>query len=116
MTAADNPGAVALRRAVRVQVDKKLVMADIAEKINSEFADELTCLFNDDNAARLILRVCSLSDRPAWTRLSPVLSLCGAGNLCVHACVPGTDVAGTSAARDTILEQAGPAPGGAQSV
>jgi hypothetical protein len=31
-------------------------MADIAEKINSEFADELTCLFNDDNAAKLILR------------------------------------------------------------
>ena len=47
----------ALRRAARAQVDKKLVMADIAEKINSEFADELTCLFNDDNAARLILRV-----------------------------------------------------------
>ena len=39
------------------QVDKKLGIADIAERINSEFADELTCLFNDDNAARLILRV-----------------------------------------------------------
>ena len=39
------------------QVDKKLQMSDIAERINSEFADELTCLFNDDNAEKLILRV-----------------------------------------------------------
>lgn len=40
-----------------LQVDKKLQMSDIAERINSEFADELTCLFNDDNAEKLILRV-----------------------------------------------------------
>ena len=32
-------------------------MADIAERINSEFEDELTCIFNDDNAEKLILRV-----------------------------------------------------------
>lgn len=42
-----------------MMVDKKLSMADIAERINSEFEDELTCIFNDDNAAKLILRVCS---------------------------------------------------------
>ena len=48
-----------------MMVDKKLSMSDIAERINSEFEDELTCIFNDDNAPKLILRVrsCSL-DRP----------------------------------------------------
>ena len=44
-------------RVLWLQVDKKLQMSDIAERINSEFADELTCLFNDDNAEKLILRV-----------------------------------------------------------
>ena len=48
-----------------LQVDKKLQMSDIAERINSEFADELTCLFNDDNAEKLILRVCPCVDC-AW--------------------------------------------------
>uniref|UniRef100_A0A453RXI2 DNA-directed RNA polymerase n=1 Tax=Aegilops tauschii subsp. strangulata TaxID=200361 RepID=A0A453RXI2_AEGTS len=38
-------------------VDKKLSMADIAEKINHEFDDDLSCIFNDDNADKLILRV-----------------------------------------------------------
>ncbi|KAL6659840.1 hypothetical protein ACP70R_002669 [Stipagrostis hirtigluma subsp. patula] len=38
-------------------VDKKLSMADIAEKINREFADDLSCIFNDDNADKLILRI-----------------------------------------------------------
>lgn len=46
-----------LTRLSWLQVDKKLQMSDIAERINSEFADELTCLFNDDNAEKLILRV-----------------------------------------------------------
>ncbi|KAK9843436.1 hypothetical protein WJX81_002541 [Elliptochloris bilobata] len=45
-----------------MMVDKKLQMADIAERINSEFADELTCLFNDDNAEKLILRIRVLGD------------------------------------------------------
>ena len=30
--------------------DKKLSMADIAEKMNLEFDDDLTCIFNDNNA------------------------------------------------------------------
>lgn len=29
----------------------------MAERINSEFEDELHCLFNDDNADKLILRI-----------------------------------------------------------
>ncbi|RLN07376.1 DNA-directed RNA polymerase [Panicum miliaceum] len=32
-------------------------MADIAEKINHEFDDNLSCIFNDDNADKLILRL-----------------------------------------------------------
>nr|GFA30022.1 DNA-directed RNA polymerase II subunit 1 [Tanacetum cinerariifolium] len=39
-----------------MMVDKKLSMADIAEKINLEFGDDLTGIFNDDNAEKLILR------------------------------------------------------------
>jgi len=33
-----------------MMVNKKLSMADIGEKINLEFDDDLTCIFNDDNA------------------------------------------------------------------
>uniref|UniRef100_A0A0D9XW28 DNA-directed RNA polymerase subunit n=1 Tax=Leersia perrieri TaxID=77586 RepID=A0A0D9XW28_9ORYZ len=40
-----------------MMVDKKLSMADIAEKINHEFDDDLSCIFSDDNADKLILRV-----------------------------------------------------------
>ena len=29
-------------------------MADIAEKMNLEFDDDLTCIFNDDNAEKII--------------------------------------------------------------
>ncbi len=37
--------------------DKKLTMEQIAEKINAGFGDDLNCIFNDDNAERLILRI-----------------------------------------------------------
>ncbi|CAG2119677.1 unnamed protein product, partial [Medioppia subpectinata] len=37
--------------------DKKLTMEAIAEKINAGFGDDLNCIFNDDNAERLILRI-----------------------------------------------------------
>ncbi|KAG6434490.1 hypothetical protein SASPL_106127 [Salvia splendens] len=40
-----------------MMVDKKLSMADIAEKITAEFDDDLSCIFNDDNAEKLILRI-----------------------------------------------------------
>ncbi len=40
-----------------MMVDKKLTMGDIAEKIDREFNDELHCIFSDDNAEKLILRV-----------------------------------------------------------
>lgn len=43
-------------------LDKKLSMADIAEKINLEFNDDLTCIFSDDNAEKLILRLRVMND------------------------------------------------------
>ncbi|ENN74613.1 hypothetical protein YQE_08734, partial [Dendroctonus ponderosae] len=38
-------------------VDKKLTMEQIAEKINAGFGDDLNCIFNDDNADKLVLRI-----------------------------------------------------------
>jgi DNA-directed RNA polymerase II subunit RPB1 len=37
--------------------DKKLSMEQISEKIFDYFSDDLNCIFNDDNAEKLILRV-----------------------------------------------------------
>ena len=48
-----------------MMVDKKLSMADVAERINAEFEDELSCIFNDDNADKLVLRIRILSDEGA---------------------------------------------------
>ncbi|KAG4992883.1 hypothetical protein JHK87_026340 [Glycine soja] len=45
-----------------MMVDKKLSMADIAQKINLEFDDDLSCIFNDDNAEKLILRIRIMND------------------------------------------------------
>ncbi|KMZ61970.1 DNA-directed RNA polymerase [Zostera marina] len=45
-----------------MMVDKKLNMVDIADKINLEFSDDLSCIFNDDNAEKLILRVRIMND------------------------------------------------------
>jgi len=44
-----------------MMVDKKLTMSQVAEKITTEFGDELHCIFSDDNAENLILRVGILS-------------------------------------------------------
>ena len=37
--------------------DKKLTMEQIAEKISATFGDDLNCIFNDDNAEKLVLRI-----------------------------------------------------------
>ena len=37
--------------------DKKLTMEQISEKINAGFGEDLNCIFNDDNAEKLILRI-----------------------------------------------------------
>lgn len=38
-------------------LDKKLSMEQIAEKISAGFGDDLNCIFNDDNAEKLVLRI-----------------------------------------------------------
>ncbi|KAK9808301.1 hypothetical protein WJX73_009827 [Symbiochloris irregularis] len=45
-----------------MMLDKKLQMSDVAERINSEFQSELMCIFNDDNAEKLVLRIRILED------------------------------------------------------
>ena len=45
-----------------MMVDKKLSMADIANKINREFDGDLSCIFSDDNADKLILRLRIIND------------------------------------------------------
>ncbi len=37
--------------------DKKLTMEQISEKITSDFGEDLNCIFNDDNAEKLVLRI-----------------------------------------------------------
>lgn len=37
--------------------DAKLTMEHIADKINQGFGDDLNCIFNDDNALKLVLRI-----------------------------------------------------------
>lgn len=37
--------------------EKKLTMEHIAERIAASFGDDLKCIFNDDNAPRLIMRI-----------------------------------------------------------
>ena len=37
-------------------------MAYIAKKINLEFDDDLTCIFNDDNAEKFILHICIMNE------------------------------------------------------
>ncbi|CAD5180600.1 unnamed protein product [Musa acuminata subsp. malaccensis] len=58
-TASENISAWLLRIELNreMMVDKKLAMADIAEKIDDEFGDDLSCIFNDDNADKLMLRI-----------------------------------------------------------
>ncbi|KAK9691541.1 hypothetical protein RND81_09G203000 [Saponaria officinalis] len=51
-----------------MMVDKKLSMADIAEKINLEFSNDLSCIFNDDNAEKLILRIRIMNDEASKGR------------------------------------------------
>ncbi|GAB4819036.1 hypothetical protein N2152v2_006082 [Parachlorella kessleri] len=59
-----SPWLLRIEMARDMMVDKKLLLSEVAERINSEFEDELHCLFNDDNADKLILRIRVMSDEP----------------------------------------------------
>ncbi|KAF3646096.1 hypothetical protein FXO38_18318 [Capsicum annuum] len=57
-----SPWLIRIKLNREMMVDKKLSMTDIAEKINLKFDDDLTCIFNDDNAEKLILRIRIMND------------------------------------------------------
>ena len=42
--------------------DKKLTMEQIADKISTHFGTDLNCIFNDDNAEKLVLRIRLMSN------------------------------------------------------
>lgn len=48
-----------------MMVDKKLSLSEVVAKINAEFENELHCLFNDDNADTLVMRIRILNDEPS---------------------------------------------------
>ncbi|GJN25505.1 hypothetical protein PR202_gb13340 [Eleusine coracana subsp. coracana] len=52
-----------------MMIDKKLSMADIAEKIGCEFGDDLQCIFSDDNADKLILRFRLMNDEASKEKI-----------------------------------------------
>ena len=52
-----SPWLLRIEMARDMMVDKKLLLSEVAERINSEFEDDMHCLFNDDNADKLILRI-----------------------------------------------------------
>eukprot|EP00890_Picochlorum_soloecismus_P003544 jgi/Picsp_1/4190/NSC_01699-R1_protein len=58
------PWLLRIHLASDMMVDKKLLLSEVAEKISSMYADELHCLFNDDNAEKLILRIRVVNDEP----------------------------------------------------
>lgn len=41
----------------RAMTDRKLTMESIAERIQASFGDELLCIFSDENAERLVMRL-----------------------------------------------------------
>ena len=65
-------------------LDKKLSVADVAERINNEFEDELSCIFNDDNALQQVLRVSLRFRRPFCKSCLPsIVGDCTNGDLLV---------------------------------
>ena len=52
-----SPWLLRVEMARDMMADKRLLLSEVAERINAEFGEELHCLFNDDNADKLILRI-----------------------------------------------------------
>ncbi|GMF25445.1 unnamed protein product [Phytophthora lilii] len=46
----------------KMMADKKLTMGEIAAQVESEYGQDLSCIFTDDNADRLVLRIRIMSD------------------------------------------------------
>ncbi|KAJ0410245.1 hypothetical protein P43SY_002577 [Pythium insidiosum] len=45
-----------------MMADKKLTMSEIASQIEAEYGQDLSCIFTDDNADKLVLRIRIMSD------------------------------------------------------
>ena len=60
-----SPWLLRIELARDMMVDKRLLLSEVAERINAEFEEDLHCLFNDDNADRLILRIRIYKDEEA---------------------------------------------------
>ncbi|GAB2226240.1 hypothetical protein Droror1_Dr00022041 [Drosera rotundifolia] len=45
-----------------MMVDERLLISDVANKITNEFNGDLSCIFNDDNAEKLVLRIRIMND------------------------------------------------------
>merc|ERR1739848_596758 len=41
----------------KVMTDKKLTVREVGERIKGDFLDDLYCIFTDDNAEELVLRI-----------------------------------------------------------
>ena len=55
--------------------DKKLTMEQIADKISTHFGQDLNCIFNDDNAEKLVLRIRLMSsDEQKYQDVSTCIS------------------------------------------
>lgn len=48
-----------------MMVDKNLSMASIGQKFDDEYADDFKCIFTDDNAENLVLRIRLVNDKTA---------------------------------------------------
>lgn len=46
----------------KMMADKKLTMGEIAAQVEAEYGQDLSCIFTDDNADRLVLRIRIMSD------------------------------------------------------
>ena len=67
--------------------DKKLTMEQIAEKISGHFGEDLNCIFNDDNAEKLVMRIRLMSndDQKYQAEVGGVwVGVCGLGGRGVH--------------------------------
>ena len=65
--------------------DKKLTMEQISDKISSHFGDDLTCIFNDDNAEKLVLRIRLMSaDDGKMNAVSTLVQCVCVGVVCVE--------------------------------
>ena len=55
--------------------DKKLTMEQISDKISALFGEDLNCIYNDDNAEKLVLRIRLMSGDEGKTNEVRLISM-----------------------------------------